>query len=141
MEYRRFGNRVIVRIERGEEVMEQLACVVEEEKIRLGSVSGIGACDYLECGVYDTDSKKYHLHKMTGPMEITSLNGNITVMNDMPYLHLHINICDEEQKAYGGHLNLCKISGTCELFIDVLDGSVDRELDPRTGTGLNVFRF
>jgi predicted DNA-binding protein with PD1-like motif len=39
----------------------------------------------------------------------------------------------------GGHLNQARISVTCEMFIHILDGQVDREKDPETG--INLLKF
>ena len=43
MEYRKFGSTYILRIDRGEEILASITTLCNAEKIRLGSVSGIGA--------------------------------------------------------------------------------------------------
>ncbi len=45
-------------------------------------------------------------------MEITSLVGNISQMNGEVYLHIHINLANEENKVFGGHLTSAIISAT-----------------------------
>ena len=40
---------------------------------------------------------------------------------------------------HGGHLVRCRISGTCELTVTVLEGHVGRAYD--VVTGLNLFAF
>ena len=72
-------------------------------------------------------------------MEITSLLGNITTMNGETYLHLHINLCDENMNIKGGHLNECRISATGEIIVTKINGNVDRIKDNETG--LNIFKF
>ena len=42
MEYRVFGKTVVARIDRGEEILASITTLCNAEKIRLGSVSGIG---------------------------------------------------------------------------------------------------
>ena len=39
MEYKRFGSRMVLRIDRGEEVLTQLHRAAEQEDIRLAAVS------------------------------------------------------------------------------------------------------
>ena len=141
MDYRRFGDHIVLRIDRGEEVVEKITELVKKENIRLGSISGIGAADHVIMGVYDIEKQVYHKHEMNELVEITSLIGNITEMNGEPYLHIHINVADENGKAYGGHLNEVRIGGTSEIVITVLDGAVGRKKDQITGTGLNLFEF
>ena len=41
MEYKRFGSRMVLRIDRGEEVLTQLHRAAEQEGIRLAAVSGL----------------------------------------------------------------------------------------------------
>lgn len=139
MDYRRSGNTYIIRMDRGEEVIEKLTEVIRKEDIRLAHVEAIGACDYIKVGLYDVIEQKYHSKEFSGPMEITSLLGNITRKDGEPYIHLHINAGDEDCHVVGGHLNVCRIAATCEMFVTVLDGEVGRVIDERIG--LNVFKF
>ena len=43
MEYRRFGDTLIVRMDRNEEITEQIRIVAEREQIKLASVQALGA--------------------------------------------------------------------------------------------------
>lgn len=141
MDYRIFGNQIVLRIDRGEEVMETLIKLCEKEKIRLGSIVGLGAADYLVMGLYDVEKQQFSEIKLEVPLEITSIIGNITEMDGKPYLHLHINASDANGHTYGGHLKAVRISGTSEIFVTVVDGYVGREKDTLTNTGLNLFKF
>ncbi|HAT02848.1 MAG TPA: DNA-binding protein [Oribacterium sp.] len=141
MDYRIFGNQIVLRIDRGEEVMETLIKLCEKEKIRLGSIVGLGAADYLVMGLYDVEKQQFSEIKLEVPLEITSIIGNITEMDGKPYLHLHINASDANGHTYGGHLKAVRISGTSEIFVTVVDGHVGREKDTLTNTGLNLFKF
>ncbi len=141
MDYRIFGNQIVLRIDRGEEVMETLIKLCEKEKIKLGSIVGLGAADYLVMGLYDVEKQQFSEIKLEVPLEITSIIGNITEMDGKPYLHLHINASDANGHTYGGHLKAVRISGTSEIFVTVVDGHVGREKDTLTNTGLNLFKF
>lgn len=139
MEYRAFGNHYVVRIDKGEEVLACLEKLCRKEEIRLGSAVGLGACDSVTVGLFDTVKKVYRKNTFTGPMEISSLVGNISTKEGEPYLHFHINICNEENQILGGHLNECWISATGEITVTKLDGSVEREMSEEIG--LNLYRF
>lgn len=139
MEYRRFNNTVVVRLQRGEEILTELKKVALSENIKLAKISAIGATDYFVVGAYSVEEKKYYKNEFKGVFEITNLCGNITTMNGEYYAHLHITCADEKSNCYGGHLNECRIAATLELFIDIIDGSVDRIKDEETG--LNIFKF
>ena len=79
MDYRRFGNKYVVRLEKGEEIVESIKTLCRENNIRLGTVSGIGAADKATIGLFEPATKKYHSRELTGDMEITSLMGNISI--------------------------------------------------------------
>lgn len=133
------GHRIVVRLDKGEEVLTSLKMIAEEYDIHLASVQALGATNHVTVGLLDIQEKKYYSHTFDKDLEITSLIGNITRKDQQVYLHLHINVADMENHVFGGHLNECIISATCEMFIDVIDGEVTRKFDEVTG--LNLFEF
>lgn len=136
MKVKRIGSKYIFRIEKGKELVGEIAKFCQKEKIRLGTISGIGATNHASVGLYEVDAKKYHSKELKGAFEIASLNGNISTMNGEVYLHLHVVLGDIEHKAFAGHLKSAVISATFEGVIEVIDGEIDRFLDDDTGLNL-----
>ncbi|MCK9630858.1 MAG: DNA-binding protein [Methanoregula sp.] len=124
----------ILRIDRGEEVISTLKQFCTEQKIALGTVQGAG--DNVVIGLFETATKEYHTTTLTGDHEITSLPGRITTMGGEP-IPLHATLSDASHHALGGHLTSAVVSGTCGIFIQVIDGRVERTFN--AGAGLNVF--
>ena len=139
MDYRRFGDTIIARMDKGEEILEQLKVIAEKESIKLASVSALGATDDITVGVFRTGEKKYCANHFTGDFEIVSLTGTVSTMDGAYYAHLHMSAGDAEGHVFGGHLNRAVISATCEMVIRVIDGQVDRKFDENVG--LNLFAF
>ena len=139
MEYRRFGNKIIARIDKGEEILTTIKEISLKENIKLASVQALGATDEFTVGVYKVDEKKYYANEFKGYFEIVSLTGTINTMNGEFYTHIHMSAGNDKGEVFGGHLNKAVVSATCEMVIDIIDGSVDRKYDEETG--LNVFRF
>ena len=139
MEYRKYGDAYIARIDRGEEILESLAGLCRKEGIRLASVQAIGAVDHAVVGIYDIREQAYHKREFNEPMEISSLLGTVTQSGDAPHLHLHVTLCDRSLQTYGGHANALRVSVTCEAVLRTLPGVVDHQRDDETG--LSVFRF
>lgn len=139
MEYKRFSNTLVVRLNRGEEVLEQIKIIAQKENIKLAMINALGATDEFVIGAYSIPEQKYYSKEYKGVYEIVSLHGNISTMNDEFYLHLHMGAGDNNGGYVGGHLNKCIISATCEMFITIIDGQVDRIKDEETG--LNIFKF
>ena len=139
MEFRRFNDTYVVRMDRGEEIMATLAGLCEKEGIRLASVEAIGAVDRAVVGLYDVSEKLYHKKEFNEPMEIASLLGTVTEKDGKPYLHLHATLCDAGMQTHGGHVNELRISATCEMVLRLISGEVGRK--PDEATGLNLFQF
>ncbi|MBQ1324412.1 MAG: DNA-binding protein [Solobacterium sp.] len=139
MEYRRFKDTVIIRMDPGEEILEEMQKVAEQEHIRLASVSALGATNDFTVGVFDTAEKKYYANHFTGNYEIVSLTGTINTMNGAYYAHLHLSAGNDKGQVFGGHLNRAVISATCEMVIRIIDGEVDRVFNEELG--LNQYRF
>lgn len=139
MEYRRFGNKIIARIDKGEEILTTIKKISLKENIKLASVQALGATDEFTVGVYKVDEKKYYANEFKGYFEIVSLTGTINTMDGEFYTHIHMSAGNDKGEVFGGHLNKAIVSATCEMVIDIIDGNVDRKYDEETG--LNVFRF
>ena len=90
MEYRKFGDTYIVRMDRDEEILAQLKIFAEKEQVKLASVTGLGAVKDFTVGVFDSSAKAYKSNRFQGVYEIVSLVGTINTMNDAFYCHLHM---------------------------------------------------
>lgn len=139
MEYRKFNHQYVLRIDRGEEICEQLKIVAKKENIKLAYLTGIGAAGKITAGVFDTQEKAFKGQTWKGDLEIVSIAGNINTMDGETYTHFHISFSDEQGNVFGGHLTEAVISGTGELVLTEIDGSVDRRFDEETG--LSLFEF
>ena len=139
MLYRQIGDTYMLRIDLGEEILQSLKQMCEQEGIRLAQVSAIGAVDHAVVGVYDLQEKRYHQEEADGFMEITNLSGSVTEMNGQPYIHLHVTMADQNHHLHGGHAIELRVGATCEMFVRVLDGEVNRVRDDKIG--INTIRF
>ena len=59
MEYRRFENTVIVRMDRNEDLFAELKKGALKENIKLASISALGTFSHMNVGVYDLDQRKF----------------------------------------------------------------------------------
>ena len=139
MEYKRFGNTLVVRLDRGEEILEQVKVLAEQEHIRLAAVQALGAVNDFTVGVFNTVTKTYAANDFQGAYEIVSLTGTIDTMGGDFYCHLHMSAGDDQGRVFGGHLNRAVISATCEMVVTLLPGTVDRVRSE--DIGLNLWKF
>ena len=139
MEYRRFDDIIVVRMDRGEEIHAELKKLAALEHIALANVNALGAVDSFTVGAFDVKAKQFIPNHFEGIYEIVSLTGSINTMNGEYYAHLHMAASDETGHTVGGHLNEAHISATVEMFVRVINGRVDRRHDEESG--LNLFEF
>lgn len=139
MEYQRKHQQLILRLNRGEELLSAVRAVCKEEKILSASVMGLGAADYVKLGVYSVARKEYIVRELSGEREIAALTGNVTAKDGAPYLHFHIAVCGKDGVVYGGHLNEAVISATAELYFTLYEILPERVREEETG--LNLLSF
>lgn len=139
MQYRRFGDTIIMRVDPTEEICEQIAEVAGKEQILLAELSGLGAVNDFTTGVFDTKTKEYHANRFQGTFEIVSLTGTLTRKDGQTYLHAHFSAGDGQGHVFGGHLNRAVVSATAEIVIRMIGGEVGRKFSEEIG--LNLFEF
>ena len=139
MDYKRFGNTIVVRIDKGEEILESIKEIALAENIKLANVNALGATNDFTVGVFKVEEKKYYANEFKGNFEIVSLTGTINTMNGEFYTHIHMSAGNDKGEVFGGHLNKAIVSATCEMIINIIDGRVDRYHDDEIG--LNLFKF
>ncbi len=139
MKYKRFDKTIVVRIDRGEEILDKIRELAIAENIKLASVTALGATNDFTVGVFNTAEKKYYANEFKGAFEIVSLTGTINTMDGQFYTHIHMSAGNDKGEVFGGHLNRAVASATCEMTVTVIDGEVDRYRDD--DVGLNLFKL
>lgn len=133
MEFRVFDDTVLVRLDKGDEIAKSLLEVAAAANVAVASVSGIGATDDFEVGVFDLEKSCYNRTRYFGNHEINALTGNLTQKDGKPYAHLHITATGADGKVVGGHLFEGRVSLTAEIFLQVAKGNAGRKFDETLG--------
>ena len=139
MKYKKVGTKVVVRIDKGEEIVQTLKQICTQLQIKAGTITGIGATDKVTIGIFNTKTKQYQSTELTTDHEIAPIIGNISTMNGEVYLHLHANLCNTKHISVGGHLTSAVVSVTFEAVIDIIDEEIERVFDEKTG--LNILKI
>lgn len=135
MKYTKRENIYVVRLEKGDKIIESLKEFAKINNIKAAMVSGIGAVTDAKIGIFDIETKKYNERIFTDNYEITNLTGNITTKKDEPYMHLHINFSGQDCICYGGHFIEGIITITAEIVVVAIEGELNRYLDE---VGINL---
>jgi hypothetical protein len=133
MDHVREGDRIVARLDPGEEVLDALDRLREEHDVESGFLTAIGAVDRVTLGHYDVDDQEYSEEEFTGQFEVTSFLGNI----GPDKIHTHIQVADDSFESLGGHCSGARVSGTFEVLVTLGETPLTHRLDERTG--LDVF--
>ncbi len=139
MKFKKISDTFIVRLGSGERVLETLKGFCSKNDIKCGYFFGIGSLDEAELAHYIVKTKKYTYQLYKQPLEIISLNGNVTTMNNEVYIHCHACLSDVNMEAIAGHLKEGVTGATAEIVLIKLDGELHREHDDNTGLNLMMF--
>ena len=126
---------IYLRIDKGEEVCSSLLKVAKELNINSASISGLGASNEFTVGVFDIDKKEFIGNSFKTEYEITNLTGNLSLKDNLPYLHLHGTFANLKE-VVGGHVTKCIISLTAEIVIKITNKKINRIFDNETGLNL-----
>jgi predicted DNA-binding protein with PD1-like motif len=140
MTYKKSGDNYIIRLHKGEKVIETLTQFCVEQKIESGFFHGLGAVSHAQIGYYDLANKQYVFTDFDKVIyEVVSMVGNVALVDGKPFLHIHTGISDQELKMYGGHVGEMTVGVTVEVFLTPCEDKVERILDEEIG--LKLFRL
>ncbi len=129
-------SRWIIRLEKGEEIVQTLKKFCSQQHLTGGQFNGIGAVGSVTVGLFEMENKQYHSLELVGDYEITSLMGNLSTMKGEAYLHLHVTISDKNHRVFGGHLNQAVVSATAEIILEEFPDLGERYFDDEAGLNL-----
>lgn len=136
MYIRKMKTGCVVRLETGEDIIEALTELCEENHIHGGFFHGLGAVQSVVLGIYDMDNREYEWRRFDTPMELANITGNVSVYNGTVMIHAHGTFGDENRHAYAGHIKEAVVGPTCEVFLQIFEKSIERAMDNDIGLPL-----
>jgi predicted DNA-binding protein with PD1-like motif len=136
MQFRKFGNSYVIRLEKGDELIASLRKFVEREKVTGGFFYGLGAVRDVSLGYFDVEKKEYKEKSFEEDFELTSLVGDISFAGEKVIVHAHVTLANSEFGVFAGHLNRTTVTATVEVVFNPLSGKLEKEVDPDTGLNL-----
>jgi predicted DNA-binding protein with PD1-like motif len=130
------AQRYVIRLARGELVMESLTRFCREHAIQSGIFTAIGAVEHVSLGYYNLTTREYAFQTYESPVEVASMTGNIALVEGEPFVHAHVVLTDTENRAFGGHLEEATVAVTLEVSLVADAGSTERRLDETVGLKL-----
>jgi predicted DNA-binding protein with PD1-like motif len=123
----------VFRVKPGQELLNGIARYCQEREIFSGVVLGIiGSVENAQLNFLKALPGKYDSVDYHGPLEIVCAQGSIAIKDDVPIIHIHIQLSAHDICS-GGHLAQATVFSTAEVTIGTLDYQLRRQTDSYTG--------
>ena len=136
MKYKKVEDKIFISIDKGEFINEKLLEVSVNENLKSGWINGLGAISNIEIGYWDIEKKVYVKNLFDDHYELLSLIGNVSLVDNKPFIHTHISFSNTEFKVFGGHLFDAKVIAAAEFCIFISDYHLHRKLNCDIGLSL-----
>lgn len=136
MRFQRFHDRYIVRLAKGEKVIEQLEDFLRAQEVEFASITAAGAVCRVTLEYWDAKTKGYKEREIEEQLEVVAFQGNAALKDGKPKLHIHGVFGREDFSVYGGHVKEATAYPTLEVWLRTEDVPVRRTADPETGLDL-----
>lgn len=110
-----------IRLDKGENVVKTLKKFCTENEIKSAKISGIGALEQIELGFYNYVKDEYSKKLFENEHELISMEGNVSIMDNEVFVHLHVGLSNDEFQAIGGHLFEATVAVTVECYLEIFD--------------------
>ena len=136
MEFFESEDEILLRLARGEKIIESLTQLADRRGLGFCWFNAIGAVENAELGFFVRDQKEYRRKTFSESFELVSLIGNITEVDGSPFCHAHVVLGDADFRLWGGHLFEATVSVTCELVLRSHPFTVPRSDHEEVGLNL-----
>jgi predicted DNA-binding protein with PD1-like motif len=134
--FQRFGDRYIVRLMSGEPLIETLHTFLRDEHIEFANLSAAGAVRSAKLAYWNASTHAYEAREFDQQMEVVSFQGNASLKDDAPFLHLHGVFGRSDFSCVGGHIQEATVHPTFEVWLKTEDVAVRRAREPESGLDL-----
>lgn len=136
MKFQKFDKNFLLRLELGEPVVLTITNFCKNQQIYAGFVNGLGSMKNIELGYYELLEKEYKWQKFEETMEVASMTGNIAIVNNEPFLHIHTVLSGKNYQTVAGHLKEGVTGATLEILLTQFEREVERKMDDEIGLRL-----
>jgi uncharacterized protein len=136
MRFQQFNDRYVVRLESGESVIQCLTDFLKSERVGFATLTAAGAVSWVHLGYWNPSTKSYEYREFEEQLELVSFEGNSSLKEGAPFLHLHGVFGRRDFSVIGGHIKEARVHPTFEVWLRTEDIAVERKHEPSTGLDL-----
>jgi len=137
VEVKRLQGAYLVRLEKGEEVIQSLEQFADAYRLGFASLTAIGTFERVTLGYYDPDTRAYRNEGVEEGVEVLTMSGNISRGEDGERIvHAHVTVGRSDYATLGGHVVEATVGPTLEVIVRTATTTIRRRHDPDTGLQL-----
>jgi uncharacterized protein len=130
------GSTFLVRANHNSDLIEFMTEWAKKNAVTVASFTAIGAFKHAKLGFYDQTKHKYIDEALSDPQGLASCIGNISIKEDLPFVHAHAVLADKKGNTKGGHLLAGKVFAAEIYITELLGEEIVRVKDNVTGLAL-----
>lgn len=131
------GRIHLLRLATGSDIVESITGYAVDRGIEAAWVQYLGAVRRASLRYYDQDAREYRDFVLDDHLEVLTGIGNISLLDDAPFLHTHAAFADARGTAFGGHVNVgCEVWALEVRFQELTGDRLVRDPDDCTGLTL-----
>jgi predicted DNA-binding protein with PD1-like motif len=128
----------ILALKKGEKIPDAILQCAHDVNMKAASLSGLGLLKDPIIAYYNINKKELVRKDLTGIYELTSLNGNLALLDGKPSTHINANLADSEYQLIGGQFIEGTVATTAEITITPLHGVIHKKPDPNLNINVMV---
>ncbi len=136
MMYAKVATGFQVRMLPGENAHDMFVQLAKKEEIKGAAITGLGAVKDIELGFLNLSEKKFNYSPHPEMNELTSMNGNITMVNGEPSVHIHANFSAEDHHVIGGHVGKMIVAVAIEAHVITHGVEIPKGMDEFSGLNM-----
>ena len=137
MEVKRLREAYLVRLEKGEEVIQSLKQFADAYRLGFASLTAIGTFERVTLGYYNPETQAYQNEPFEEGVEVLTMSGNISRGEDGERIvHAHVIVGRADYSTLGGHVVEATVGPTLEVICRPSPTTIRRRHDPDTGLQL-----
>jgi len=128
----------LLRLATGDDLYATISSYAIDHDLRAATVNCLGAVQRAALRYYDQSALRYEDLVIDEPLELVAGIGNVSLLDDRPFLHLHAAFSAEDGRGFGGHVAEGTIVFALEVALTELAGDPPVRL-PDDCTGLTLW--
>lgn len=132
----RMGRTFLGRLPEKGDIVRALSEFCREKGIHAGWITAIGTVRRAALGYYDHEDRQYRRIPVEAFMEIVSCQGNVSLKDGQPFVHLHVVLSGPEGTTLAGHLFESEVFVGEFWLQEVVGPALERRPDAASGLAL-----